>query len=177
MRIDVKLDGGLSRFASRLDAVPGKAKAILAEGLNAGGDVLRTQARRDLHEQTGVSKYGSILKRTGSKRAGPGSLSYVIRGMGRGMPVKEFPVQASTRSPVSATLWNARHNFGPRSFKSKVRGLLKRRVGASRLPLEGFNGPSVAKEIVKDRTAEHFASTAEGIVGPRIVMRLGRLLP
>ena len=176
MRVLVNVDGALSRFAGILAAIPAKARKAMADGLNEGGDLQRTKVRRDLKDQTGVSRYGAIVKRTGAKRAGPGSLEYQIRGERGGMPVKEFPVKARVGAPVTATLWNVAHNFGPRSFKSSRRGLLKRRVGAARMPIEGFNGPSVAKEIVKDQTAAHFTATAGPTVERAVLKRLGSLL-
>ena len=175
MRVTVTLDAAVERFASRLAAFPGKARQAMAQGLNEGGDLERTQVRRALKHQTGVSRAGAITRRTDAKRAGPGSLEYVIRGSGRGMPIREFPV--SVGAHVTARPWGVSHDFGARSFRSKVKGLLRRRVGGPRLPIEAFNGPSVAKEIVKDETAAEFNANAGPRVERAVMKRLGRMLP
>lgn len=145
----------------------------MAEGLNEGGDLQRTASRRELVDQTGVLRKGAIAKRTGSKRAGAGNLEYQTKS--EGMPIRAFPV--SMGAHVSAQPWWVKHDFGPRSFRSRVKGLLRWRVGAARMPIEGFNGPAVSKEIVKDRTADEFQANAAPRVERCVLKRLGRMLP
>ena len=177
MRIMVSADTAIGRFATLLAAVPAKAKQAFAQGLNEGGDLERTKVRRVLRDQTGVKAAGSITKRTRSRRAYAGSLVYNLDGTGKGVPINEVLVKASVGARVTAMPWGVRHDFGPRSFKSRRLGLLRRRVGLRRMPIEAFNGPSVAKEIVKDASAAEWQANAAPAVDRMVVKRLGRLLP
>lgn len=176
MRVTVTLDATVERFASRLSALPIKARRAMVEGLNEGGDLERTQVRRALRAQTGVIKAGAITSRTSTRRASGGNLTYVIGGTGKGMPIKEFPVTAGAGAPVTARPWAVTHRF-ERSFKTSRKGLLRARRGASRFPIRALYGPSVAKEIVKDETAAEFTDNASPRVERAVIKRLGRMLP
>lgn len=176
MRIMVSGDGIAERFGGMLVAAAADIDRALVQGLNEGGDLETTQARRNLRGQTNVKRYGTVLRNTGQRKASAGNLEYRIEGRGPGLPIKEFPVRASVRTPVSADPWGVGHTFA-RSFKTRGRGLLLAREGGDRLPVRKLYGPSIAKEIVKDETAADF----EGSAGPRVegavFKRLGRLLP
>lgn len=176
MRISVKLDHAADRYGDRIAAIPAKARQVMAEGLNEGGDLERTQVRRDLKHQTGVKRYGAITQRTSTKRASAGNLEYTIAGTGKGMPIREFPVSAAPHAPVNARPWGVAHKFA-RSFMTSAKGLLRARLGAARMPIRALFGPSVAKEIVKDETAAHFEAQAAPRVERAVMKRLGRLLP
>lgn len=176
MRITVGADGIIGRYAARLEAMPAQARRAMADGLNEGGDLERTQVRRDLRVQTGVKRYKAVKDRTGTTRAAPGRLVYVIRGEGPGMPILEFPVASGLRRPVTARPWGVAHTF-KRSFQTSGQGLLRARLGSERMPIRALYGPSVAKEIVKDETAAGFKATAAPLVERAVVKRLGRLLP
>lgn len=176
VRITVSADAEIGRFASLLAAVPAKARQAFAQGLNEGGDLERTQVRRTLREQTGVKAYSSITKRTGTTRAHAGRLQYDVLGTGKGMPIKEFPVAASARRPVTAKPWGVPHTF-KRSFKTSGQGLLRARLGAERMPIRALYGPAVSKEIVKDETAGEWQANAAPVVSRMVMKRLGRLLP
>lgn len=176
MRITVTLGSDAEQFAGRIAAFPAKARQAMAEGLNAGGDLERTDVRRDVKVQTGARRYGAIKERTATKRASPGNLVYTIVGTGKGMPIREFPVSASTRGPVTARPWGVVHAFA-RSFRTSTKGLLRARRGTARFPIRALYGPSIAKEIVRDQTAAHFETRAGPRVQQAVVKRLGRLLP
>ncbi|RVU13151.1 hypothetical protein [Methylobacterium oryzihabitans] len=176
MRVTVTVGPGAAAFAAGLAALPPKAQRAMVEGLNEGGDKTRTPVRRDLRDQTDVKAYGSIVKRTDTKRAHPGKLSYEILGTGKGMPILEFRVSAGVRRPVTATPWGVAHTFA-RSFKTSGQGLLRARLGPGRMPIRALYGPSVAKEIVKDRTAAHFLADAAPRVEAAVMKRLARILP
>jgi len=176
MRIMVSTDNVAAQFAGRITAMSAEARRAFVQGLNEGGDLERTSVRRDLKEQTGVKRYGAILSRTGYRRASSGNLTYTVTGTGKGMPITEFPVSASARSPVTAHPWGVAHTF-KRSFKTSAKGLLRARLGSGRLPIRGLNGPAVSKEIVQGETASHFQATAAPRVERAVMKRLGRLLP
>lgn len=176
MRITVSLDAAIARYADRIAAMPGRARQAMAEGLNEGGDLERTQVRRALRQQTGVSKAGTITSHTKSKRASAGNLEYTISGLGKGLPIRDFPVRSGIGAPVTARPWNVSHTF-ERSFQTSRKGMLRARRGASRFPIRALYGPSVAKEIVKDDTAEEFSAHAGQRVERAVIKRLGRMLP
>ena len=176
MRITVSADAGAARFAALLAAVPVKARRAFVEGLNEGGDLERTQVRRNLKAQTGVTRYGAIVKRTHAKRAGASGLVYSIEGTGKGMPIREFRTRASARSPVTAWPWAKAHTFA-RSFKTSGKGLLRARLGPDRMPIRAFYGPAVSKEIIRDQTAADFQATAAPTVSRAVMKRLVRILP
>lgn len=175
MRLTVDLGPGLAQFEGRMRAVPGKARLAMADGLNEGGDLQATAQKPVLVGQMGTKGKGPVTKRMRKRRASPGRLDFDITGTGRGLPIQDFPVTVGAH--VIAMPWRVAHDFGPRSFRSKVKGLLRRRVGSSRMPIEGFNGPSVAKEIVKDASAAEFEGHAAKRVERCVLKRLGRMLP
>ncbi|ACL55637.1 hypothetical protein [Methylobacterium nodulans] len=176
MSLTVSVGAGLSGFATAIGTLPAKAQRAMAEGLNEGGDKTRTPVRRDLREQTNVLRYGTIVSRTKTRRAYPGHLEYAIDGTGKGLPIKEFPVRAAARSPVTAQPWGVAHTFA-RSFKTSAKGLLRARLGPERFPIRALYGPAIPKEIIKDRVAAHFEATAPGLVEAAVLKRLARLLP
>ncbi|GEP11807.1 hypothetical protein [Methylobacterium gnaphalii] len=176
MRITVTLGPGVERYAAALSAVPARAMRAFAEGLNEGGDKFRTIDRRALKGQTGVKRYGTIVSHTGTRRASAGNLEYTVLGLGKGLPIKEFPVSAAAHGPVTAQPWNVGHTF-ERSFKTSRKGLLRARRGSSRFPIRALYGPSIAKEIVKDESAAAFHGQAAPLVEAAVFKRLGRLLP
>jgi hypothetical protein len=49
------------------------------------------------------------------------------------------------------------------------------RIGASRLPIRGFDGPNLAKEAVKGDVATTFMVSAAAIVPETIAKRLAKL--
>ena len=172
----VSADAAIARFAGRIAAMPAQPRCAMVKGLNEGGDLERTKVRRDLREQMGVTKAGTVTKHTGSKRATAGDLTYEIRGTGKGLPIREFPVRSARGAPVTARPWAVTHKFA-RSFTTSAKGLLRARRGAARMPIRALRGPSPAKEIVKDQTAAGFMATASPLVMGAVVKRLGRMLP
>lgn len=175
MRLTVSLGPGITQYEGRMRAVPAKARLAMADGLNEGGDLQFTAQKPVLVNQMGTKGKGPVTKRMKKRRGSPGRLDYTIEGRGKGLPIQDFPV--SVGAHVVASPWRVGHDFGPRSFRSKVKGLLRRRVGSSRMPIEGFNGPSVAKEIGKDASGAEFEGHAAHRVDRAVMKRLGRMLP
>ncbi len=174
MEIKVTIGRGFGLLGRSLSGLA-RAQRVMAEGLNEGGDKVRTQVRRDLKEQMNVKKYGAITSRTPSRKASPGNLRYEIQGEGKGLPIEEFPVRSAAHRPVTAQPWGVSHTF-KRSFKTTGKGLLRARISSRRFPIRSLRGPAVSKEIVKDRTAAHFEAEAAGTVERAVVKRLGRLM-
>ena len=91
----------------------------------------------------------------------------------------EFKTQVS-KGPgggVTAFLWNKAHKF-KRSFEGtgKLGGQLKMRTTGPRKPLRSFDGPNMAKEAVKDKSAEAFHVGAETNVMPAILKHISKAL-
>jgi hypothetical protein len=175
MEIKVTIGREFGLLGRGLADLAARSRKAMAEGLNEGGDKVRTQVRRDLKEQMNVKKYGAITSRTPSHKAGPGNLRYEIHGEGKGLPIDEFPVSSAVHRPVTARPWGVSHTF-KRSFKTSARGLLRARLSSKRFPIRSLRGPAVSKEIVKDKTAAHFEAEAADTVERAVVKRLGRLM-
>lgn len=167
MRIEVV--GNVASIIAPLEKVADGNLQPLKEGLYEGGDKVRTRVRRALRVQTNVTKAASINTRVLSVRAG---LSYIIKGEGKGIPIKEFPVNAS--GSVTAAPWGVSRTF-KRSFV-KVGGSFVARLTSKRFPLRKLYGPSVAKEIVKDQSLEAFEAGVRSDILPAINKRIARLL-
>lgn len=173
-RLGLRADGRLTEITVPLEALAdGRWRNRAREGLNQGGDKVRTKVRRALKDQTGVRRYGTIVEKTDSVRAGA-ALEYRILGKGKGLPIREFRVSARTGSGVNASPWNVARTF-KRSFKTKARGLLKARLGAERFPIRSLYGPAIAKEIVKDRSVATFQQAVRTDVLPIVLRKLSGL--
>jgi hypothetical protein len=190
MIITIKSD--LPKLSKALQAQEGRILRAIAQGLNEGGDKVRTQVRRAMREQTGLIRLNSVTKRERNIRAfatglapksgiGPSrgaNLSYVIIYSGK-PPTKpnEFKTSVTTGpgGGVTVYMWNVAHKF-KRSFRQKDKGGLRMRLGGPRLPIRSFDGPNLAKEAVKDQVAETFLSKSAEIVPPIIDKRLARAL-
>lgn len=178
---------------------------VLREGLREGGDKVRTKVRRALKEQMGVKRYGVVVKHVVGVLGHSGALTYVIRGDGKGLPIEEFPVRAkagpgairwSAREhwklqpreslgrfgkiqdvppEVTASPWGIARTF-KRSFVG--RGGYRAAIPGDKggWMMRKLFGPSVAKEIVKDRSARAFEMAVRTDVLPAVEKRLGRLL-
>jgi hypothetical protein len=110
-------------------------------------------------------------------RAFPTSLNYAIVFSGKpATKASEFRVRVATGKGggVTVWLWNAAHKF-KRSFQQKLKGGLRMRLDAARLPVRGFDGPNLAKEAVKGDVATTFMVSAAAIVPETIAKRLARL--
>jgi hypothetical protein len=181
--MQIKVDSrDLGKLVAGLERMQRQIPAAIARGLNEGGDKTRTKVQRALKEQTGVVRYGSVTSRVRTKRAfaGAGGLSsYEIIVNGRATKVFEFK-SAVTKGPgggVTVWMWNAAHKF-KRSFEGsgKIAGQLKMRTLGPRLPTRSFDGPNMAKEAVKDKSAEAFFATAETEVPAAVVKQMAKSL-
>ncbi|WP_051335293.1 hypothetical protein [Methylocapsa acidiphila] len=151
--------------------------SAIARGLNEGGDKVRTQVQRTMKTDTNVTKYASIVSRMkdsgrGWARAAPGRLAYQIVASGKGIPIKEFPVR-DTGKGIDAKTWGVDHLF-KRSFGIKGKGVagFRARLGAKRLPVRGFYGPSLPKELTEKVVLATFYRSAEAYVPPAVLKHL-----
>jgi hypothetical protein len=168
----------LKRLVRDLDRMQAKLPQAIARGLNEGGDRVRTQVQRTLQKQAGLLKYNSVTKRARTIRAFPGGLNYSIIVSGKpATKPSEFRTRVTTGpgGGVTIWMWGVAHKF-KRSFQQKMKGGLRMRLDASRLPVRGFDGPNLAKEAVKDQTAEAFFRTTAAVVAPIVEKHLMRVL-
>lgn len=180
----------LRRFAA-IQALIGPA---IADGLNDGGDKVRTQVMRAAWKQTGLKQYKSVTSRFRTAPAhsisrrglvGPtqARMSYTIHAMGPGIPIKEFKVKR-VGAGVEASPWGVSRVF-ERSFQRRgadgwMPGAFYARKGAERTPFRPIYGPNLAKELVGLTRGSHlpqvFTSSAALFVPPAILKRLGALV-
>lgn len=170
-----KLIRGISQMQRQIPAA-------IARGLNEGGDKTRTQVRRALQNQTGVVRYASVTNRVRTKRAFAsegGASSYEIIVSGKPTKMFEFRtvVQKGAGGGVTAFLWGKAHRF-KRSFEGggSIAGQLKMRTTGPRTPLRSFDGPNLAREAVKDQSAEAFHVGAETFVAPAILKHIAKAI-
>lgn len=169
-------DAAIREFARKTQQLAGGAARVeLRRGLQDGGNKVRTLVRRALKEQTGVVRYGLIVERVTSYIAdGAGEITYNITTRGKGLPIKEF--KWSVPGNVQAMPWNVSHLFA-RSFRTKVKGLLRARTTSKRFPIRALYGPSLPKELVRDKSLDAFEKGVRTIVSASIAVRMARLMP
>ena len=174
-KLDVEsLKRELNRDLKRLSA---KIPQAIARGLNEGGGKVRTKVQHALQRQTGLVKYRSVTSRIQTISASPTKLNYQIIAMGRpAIPIKEFRVKLGPHGVV-AFPWAKEHDF-KRSFlgNGRVSGAFMARTGMKRFPVRRLFGPSLAKELDKDESAQAFNSGADTFVPLAIEKHLDKLL-
>ncbi len=174
MQIEVKFSGAsLDTFVAKVAALGADAPVEMARGLNDAGDIVRTQVRRALKDQMGVTSYGIVVDATGSIPASPSGLVYKITGTGKGLPIKDFPVSAAPGGPVTAMPWGVSHTF-TRSFKTTRAGRLLARRGASRLPVRRCADRARRRSWSRTRAWRPSRPRCPRIVEPTIMRRLIR---
>jgi hypothetical protein len=194
--VQIKIDAReLDKLVKEVERLQKQIPAAVARGLNEGGDKVRTQVQRALKAQTGVVRYASVTSRVRTARAFPGQAdlgsSVKGSGVGEGMsyqiivsgrpPTRPFEFKTEvTKGPgggVTVWMWGVPHKF-KRSFEGtgKIAGQLKMRKIGPHLPLRGFDGPNMAKEAVKGKSAEAFFAAAEAEVPAAVLKHLAKSL-
>lgn len=201
--MQVTVSGSLATILAPLQNLPEKAQRAMREGLQEGGNKVRTKVRKALQKQMGVTKYGVIVSNTTGTIANAG-LNYIIRGTGKGLPIENFPVKG--KAAGGADRWSRRRHyllqgrdgrgrFGKlkdtpdevtaspwavsRTFKRSFVGGGGYRAAiphGGKFRIRKLYGPSVAKEIVKDASLASFQASVRIDVAPAIEKRLARVL-
>ena len=186
----------LLALATRLRGADNKIATAIRQGLNEGGDLVRTDVRRALQKVTGLRTYRSVTSRTRSTKATEGSLRYTIIGSGKGIPIREFTTKG-TLGPgggVTSNPWATLHMFkrsfvgtgriagqfrarlpGPkveRTISGGKRGTRKVKVSAIR----ALYGPSIPKEMLQGPVPGLFLISTGAQVPPAIIKRMSRAL-
>ena len=176
MEISVRFSGtSLAQYAEKVGQLGQKADIELQRGLNAGGDVVRTNIRRAIKEQTSVVSAKLVGTLVQSVPASVGALRYTIGSSGRGLPIRDFAFMASPGQPVTAIVWGVPITF-QRSFMTSKKGLLRARTGEASKPIRALYGPSIAKELVKGQSLKTFEHAVREIVEPIVSARIARLM-
>jgi hypothetical protein len=165
----------MQRFGNQLGALgDGLARRVMMRTLNHEGDKGRTQVKRALVRQTGI-KYGLINKAVGTVRATPVLLEYVLKATGDETNLNLFNARQGKRG-VNAAPWGRRQIF-EHAFMVPAYGYrVYVRTGDDRGPLKALFGPNIARELVKDETADTFRRGSAGIA-TRIAHEISRVLP
>lgn len=193
--LEIHLDGGIARYGHRLAAMADQLPQIEREGLQEGGGLVTTRIRRALRHQMNTKAAGPITAHTSGVLAS--NTTYIIRGMGKGLPITDFPVKGGRKKhgnwrdqprdgigrfgplpnrdagSVVAQSWGVAHRF-KRSFALASGGFVATLPGSRRM--RRLYGPSVAKEIGQGESAATFNGQAGALVEQCIFRRLGRLM-
>jgi hypothetical protein len=165
----------LQRFGNQLGALgDGLARRVMMRALNAEGDKGRTQVKKALVRQTGI-KYGLINKAVETVRATPVSLEYVLKATGDETNLNLFNARQGKRG-VSAAPWGRRQMFKHAFMVPAYGNRVYVRTTDDRGPLKPLFGPNIARELVKDETADTFRKGSAGIA-TRIAHEISRVLP
>lgn len=170
-----KADEVLTRFGNQLAALgDGKARIVMSRALNHEGDKGRTQVKRALVKQTGI-KYGLINQAVKTIYSSPETLVYTLEARGDETNLNLFGARQGKKG-VSAAPWAQRRVFKSTFMVGRYGGKVFRRVGKARFPIKPLYGPNLAREIVKDETAETFRRGAASIAD-RVAHEIARELP
>jgi hypothetical protein len=154
-------------YAALYESIPLKiANAIVPRALNHVGDIARTQVKRELAKQTGLT-VTVVDKSTRTVRAIPARHSYELVATGKQIPLREFAAR-QTRRGVSARPWGQRRVFPGTFVVRALGGHVFRRVGRARLPIVKLWGPSLPRELLRGKVPDVF----EQVVRDRLPDRL-----
>jgi hypothetical protein len=142
------------------------ANAVVPRALNHVGDIARTQVKRELAKQTGLT-VTAVDKSMRTVRAIPARHSYELVATGRPIPLRDFAAR-QTRGGVSARPWGKRRVFPGTFVVRALGGHVFRRVGRARLPILKLWGPSLPRELLRGKVPDVF----EQVVRDRLPDRL-----
>lgn len=167
-------DQVLARYGNALAALgEGQARTALSRALNHEGDKGRTKIKRALVKQTGI-KYGAVNKAVATIRAKPATLTYTLKARGDETNIAWFG-GVQRRKGVSAAPWRKRRIFR-HSFIVPRFGRAFIRTSKKRLPIRPLYGPNLARELVKDSSANAWQGGVVNIVA-RVGHEISRMLP
>jgi hypothetical protein len=184
MTLSIQFDTAAIARASNLFHAAGKnAPLALIRAVNHTGDKARTQMRRVLVDQTGLTMK-TIRNAVKSKRALNGG-AYEIKARGGDVSLMFFKAR-ETRKGVSAAPWNKRQVY-PRAFMKGghfpnrsgivAGGAVVRRAGKGRYPLHGVkSGLFIPTEMVSGASEAVFYATVESQLPDRLAHELYRVL-
>jgi hypothetical protein len=154
-------------YAALYESIPLKmANAIVTRALNHVGDIARTQVKRELAKQTGLT-VTVVDKSMRTVRAIPARHSYELVATGKPIPLREFAAR-QTRRGVSARPWGKSRVFPGTFVVRALSGHVFRRVGRARLPIVKLWGPSLPRELLRGKMPAVFNDVVRERLSERI---------
>lgn len=150
---------------------PKEAPKLIARALNHSGRKAFTRVKRKVAREMGVKQ--QVAARQMTKRAAyQGRLVFDISGRGRHMTLEHFSPR-QTRRGVSAKPWGKR-----RVFRSTfiMNGKVRKRKTAARFPVKALYGPSLPKEMLRERVTREVDDSVKASLIPRVHHELNRFL-
>ena len=154
-RIDVKAD--VRRAQRQLGNDRGAVTKAAARALTRTADQVRSAAVKELARETGLKQKDVrvALKRI---RAKPRNLISAVVATGRAVNLIRFTrqtrEQARRAGGVIANAWGKKRLYRG-SFIGNVGRTVFRRTSAARLPIAALHGPSIPREMAREKIAKH----------------------
>mgnify|MGYP007011820782 CR=1 FL=1 len=178
------LDAIVARYGEKLAALgsPARVNRVIARAANYEGRKALTRVRRALVRQTSIPRR-IVVRSTRFLPASTsgGAVQVAIHGTGRGLSLKEFGARQNRRG-VRARVWGKSKQFAggfmgpkPGAISLKLGGHAFRREGKKRTPIEKLLGPALAKELVKDESAQEFYA-AQPMIIDRVAKEIAAVL-
>ncbi len=182
--LSIQVDASsLARVSNLLHAAGKNAPLALIRAVNHTGDKARTQMRRVLVAQTGLTTK-TIRKAVKSKRAFNGG-AYEIKARGGDVRLKYFKARETSKG-VSAAPWGKRqiypHTFikggkFPKRVALNMGGHVFERAGKGRYPLQGVkSGLFIPTEMISGQSEDAFYSTVDRELPARVAHELYRIM-
>jgi hypothetical protein len=173
--VKITIDPNLSDWAREFRTLGSDmSRRVMSDALNKAGEKARTDVKRALVKSTGLP-YREISSGMRTTKSTPATLTFTITENGREHNLRDFKARW-LRPGVKAQPWGHSKLF-PGTFQIKRWGSrVFRRVGASRLPIEGLWGPNPAREMIKREPLTAFTTVSDNLV-PQIINQLKRRLP
>lgn len=151
------------------------AKLAMVRAINHETAKAYTQVKRVLRDETGI-KYGDINKAVKRKRASYNALrmSAAIIARGGAMPLKYFQAR-QFKYGVRAKPWNKARQFKGAFIVKSLSGHVFHRTSKKRLPIEMLWGPSLPKELVREKSVNAF-NRATDQIAERAIHELSRIM-
>lgn len=152
-----------------------QAKLAFVRAINHETAKAYTQVKKVLRDETGI-KYGDINRAVKRKRAKASSLRMTAEIVARGgaMPLKYFSPR-QFKYGVRAKPWNKPQRFNSAFIVKSLSGHVFKRAGSKRLPIEMLWGPSIPKEMIREKSVNAF-NRATDKIADRAVHELTRIL-
>ena len=166
MRIEIsRRDQVMKRYAAQLDSLgKGKAKVVMNRALNYEGRKAFTQVKRDVKVQGSFTS--GMIKGMKFKSSGGNKLETSIVAPGTEINIRGFGARQFAYG-TRAKVWNKFQKY-PHTFAvARYGGLIYKRKGPGRGPIEQVWGPNLAREVLKDNAPKGYFDSL-----PRIVDRV-----
>lgn len=175
MKLVIKdLDQTRVRYEAMIKAVGDRQAGVaFSRALNHEGRKSFTAVKRSLRKQTDIPP-GIIAAAMQFKSSSQKNLRTIISGRGRELPLRLFRPR-QFKYGVRAKVWGKHQTYPSNFIVAKLSGNVFHRTTRKRLPIQRTFGPSVPKEMVKDRSLETFEQSGNAVM-ERAMHELSRIL-